>query len=102
VGLLSPDADTYFITEDGLKYRLANEGVKMCVTEEDALDWIKRIHEYQVPHLTIKEVLTQVHKGPYWWPTISSDVTHLTDKCTPCQNTTTSGLKIENYGAILL
>ena len=41
----------------------------MCVTKEDAIDWVKRVHEYQIPHLTREEVLTQMHKGPYWWPT---------------------------------
>ena len=72
----------------------------MCIAKKNAMDWVKRIHEYQIPHLTRKEVLTQVHKGPYWWPTILSDVEHLIDECKPCQITVASSLKIENYGAI--
>ena len=101
LGLLSLNTETYFIAEDELKYQLPNGEVKVCVAKEDAKDWVKRIHEYQIPHLTRKEVLTQVHKGPYWWPTISSDVNHLIEECKPCQITATSSLKIENYGAIL-
>ena len=73
----------------------------MCIAKEDAMDWVKRVHDYQIPHLTRKNVHTQIHKGPYWWPTISSDVKHLIDKCKPCQIIATSGLKSENYGAIL-
>jgi hypothetical protein len=42
IGLLSLDTETYFITEDGLKYRLPNGEVKMCVTREDTIDWVKR------------------------------------------------------------
>jgi hypothetical protein len=85
IGLLTLDTETYFITEDGLKYRLPNGEVKMCVTREDVIDWVKRIHEYQVPHLTKEEAFTQVHKGPYWWPTISLDVERLVDECKICQ-----------------
>ena len=85
LGLLSLDTETYFITNDGLKYRLSNGEVKMCITREDAIDWVKRVHEYQVSHLTKEEAFFQVHKGPYWWPTISLDVRCLIDECKICQ-----------------
>ena len=65
LGLLSIDTETYFIAEDGLKYRLPNGEVKMCITKEDAHDWVKMVHEHKEPHLTIEEVLTQVNEGPY-------------------------------------
>jgi hypothetical protein len=101
IGLLSLDTETYFIAEDGLKYRLPNGEVKMCVTREDAIEWVKRVHEYQVPHLTKEEALTQVHKGPYWWPTISLDVERLADKCKICQSGAILCLQNTKYGTIL-
>lgn len=61
LGLLSLDLEIYFITKHGLKYPLSNEKVKMCVTNEDAYDWVKKVHEYKVPHLMNEEVHTQVH-----------------------------------------
>ena len=66
LGLISFNSKTYFITEDGWKYRLPNGEVKICITQKDAYDWVKRLHEYQLPHLIQKEILAQVHKGPYW------------------------------------
>ena len=101
LGLLSLNTEAYFITRDGFKHRLPNEKIKMCVTKNDAMDWVKRVHEYQIPHLIRKTSFTQIYKGPYWWPTIFWDVTHLIDECKPCQITTISDLKIENYEAIL-
>ena len=65
LGLLSIDIGTYVLTENELKYRLPDGKVKTCVTKEDACDWVKRIHEYQIPHLIEEEILAQVHKGPY-------------------------------------
>ena len=89
------------MTKDGLKYRLPNEEIKMCVTKKDAMDWVKSVHEYQVPHLTKGAVPKQVHKGPLWWPTISPYMEHVIDECKICQNTTISLPKIENYGTII-
>ena len=73
----------------------------MCITKEDAIDWVKRIHGYQVPPLTKEEILTEVHKGPYWWPTILEDVEHVIEKCKRGQDTLLPCPKIENYGTIL-
>lgn len=87
LGLFSNETETYFITEEELKYRLSNGEIEMCITREDAYEWVKMIHEYQDPHL-IKEVLTQTHQGPYWWPTIFLDVEHIINKCETCQITT--------------
>jgi hypothetical protein len=101
LGLFSHDTETYFMTEDGLKYRLPEGEVKMCVTKEDALDWVKRVHEYQIPHLITKEALIQVQQGPYWWPTISSDVRRLIDECTTRQSIGIPGSKINDYGTII-
>ena len=70
-----------------MKYRLPNGEVKICVTQEDAYDWVKMLHEYQLPHLIQEERLAHVHKGPYWWPTISKDIEHVLNKCTTCQIT---------------
>lgn len=53
----------------------------MCVRKKYAYDWVKNLHEYQVPHLTKENVHTQVYKGPYWWPTISLDMEHVINKC---------------------
>ena len=61
LGLYSIDTETYFLTEDGLKYRLSNGEVKMCIAREDAYDWVRKIHEYQDPHLIKEEVLIQMH-----------------------------------------
>ena len=101
LGLLSLDTETYFIIEDGLKYRSPNGKVKMCVTKESAIDWVKMIHEHQVPHATQEEILTQVYKGPYWWPTISPDVEHVIDECKTCQITIRVGPKINDYETTL-
>lgn len=38
LGLLSLNTETYFLTDDGLKYRLPNGEVKMCITKDDAID----------------------------------------------------------------
>lgn len=58
----------------------------MCI-KEDAHDWVKMIHEYQVPHLIKEDILIQVHKGPYWNPTISLEVEHVINECKTCQIT---------------
>ena len=87
MGLISVNSEAYFITEDDLKYRLPNEEMKMCITQEDAYDWVKMLHEYQLPHLIQEEILAQVHKGPYWWPTISKDTEHVLNKCNTYQIT---------------
>jgi hypothetical protein len=77
LGLTSFDTETYFVTEDGLKYRLPNGKVKMCITKEDVIDWIKRIYQYQIPPLTKEEILTEVQECPSWWPTIPQDVEYI-------------------------
>jgi hypothetical protein len=95
------NTETYFTTEDGLKYRLPNGEVKMCITREDAIDWVQRIYQYQIPPLTKEEILTEVHEGPYWWPTIPQDVGHIIEECKRYRDTLLPGPKIENYGTIL-
>ena len=101
LGLTNFDTETYFATEDGLKYQLPNGEVKMCITKRDAIDWLKQIHEYQVPPLTKEEILTEVHKGPYWWPTIPQDMEHVIVNRTTCRDTMLPDLTIESYGTIL-
>ena len=101
LGLTSFDTETYFTTEDGLKYQLPNGEVKRCITREDAIDWVRRIHQYQIPPLTKKEILTEIHEGPYWWPTILEDVGLVIDECKRYQDTLSPRSKIENYGTIL-
>ena len=101
LGSVSIDMGTYVITGSELKYRLPDGKVKMCVTQEDAYDWVKRIHEYQIPHLIREEILAQVHKGPYWWPTISPDVEHVINECKTCQFTKILDPKINDYGTII-
>ena len=101
LGLTSFDTETYFVTKDGLKYRLPNGVVKMCITKEDAIDWVKRIYGYQIPPLPKEEIFTEIHKGPYWWPNIPRDVEYTIDECKRYQDTLLPGFKIENYGTIL-
>ena len=101
LGLLSIDTGTYVLTKNELKYRLPYGKVKTCVTKENACDWVKRIHEYQIPHLIEEEILAQVHKGPYWWPTVSTDVKHVIKECKTCQNIRRIDPKINDYGTII-
>ena len=100
MGLLDPNVEMYFKTNDGLKYQLPDGEVKMCITKGDAVDWVRRVHKYQVPHLCAEETTTQVHKGPYWWHTISLDVKRLVNKCRICQLGTMLSFRTAKYGTI--
>ena len=69
LGLLNIDTKTYLLTKDGLKHRLPNGEIKICITKEDAHAWVKRVHEHKEPYLSIEKMSTQVCRGPHWWST---------------------------------
>lgn len=35
--------------------------------------------------MTKEEVSIQIHKGPYWWPTIVLNIEHVHNECETCQ-----------------
>lgn len=65
LGLLNIDTKIYFLSKDGLKYKLSNREIKICITKQNAHDWVKMIHKHKESHLTKEEVPNKVNKRPY-------------------------------------
>ena len=85
LGVLRNELPSYFLKEGKLKRRIADGDIKLCISQEEGIRWLTIIHNQRSPHLSMNEMISQVTRGPYWWPTIPPDIDHLCRECRYCQ-----------------
>ena len=84
LGILKEELPHYFLKEGKLKRSFVNGQIKLCISQDKGMEWLKLIHTQRDPHLSMDEMISQVTIGPYWWPTIPPDMDQLCKECRIC------------------
>ena len=58
-----------------------NETPKECISENRILELLRELHR---KHQTSEEMIAKVTQGPYWWPTVTSDIRSFIKQCSNC------------------
>ena len=85
LGVLREELPSYFLKEGKLKWRIADGDIKLCISQEEGIEWLTVIHNQRSPHLSMDEMISHVTLGPYWWPTILPNIDHLCRECRNCR-----------------
>ena len=59
LGLLKEDIPDYFLEEDVLNRR-SNGDIKLCIFQDEGIEWLTTTHKHRSPHLSMDEMISQV------------------------------------------